>query len=146
MSETAQQPPDRWTVGVAETDDGHVSTIKCRVGTTEPLPDLTERVTLTAQIERPTSEGMHGPEEGRVLNDLGDRFAAAAGAAGVLVGSVCAKGAKRFIVYASDVSWVEPWEQAVRLETPRRMSVRVEEDHTWASTRAMALRLRPWPL
>ena len=53
-------------VGVAETSDGFLSTITCRVGFSEAVPGLGQRVMLSAKIETPTSEGLHGPEEGQV--------------------------------------------------------------------------------
>lgn len=119
-------------VGVAETSDGFLSTITCRVGFSEAVPGLGQRVMLSAKIETPTSEGLHGPEEGQVLNNLGESFAGAAGTGSVLVGRVAAKSAKHFVVYASDVGWVGDWEQAVRADSARTMKVGAVEDPTWS--------------
>ena len=118
--------------GMVEMADEMLSSIRCRAGITEPVPGLGVLVTMSVMLERPTPEGFHDPEEGQAVNAFGEGFSTAAGRAGLLVGSVCAKGAKHFFVYASSTGWAEQWERRVRPETTRRFGVRTEQDAAWS--------------
>jgi hypothetical protein len=126
-----------WWTGVALVN-GKPTALTFDAERQEPLAGYPQRVLVNVTIAEPDSNGFHSPDEGALLNELGDSLAQAAGDDAVVVGRITGGGIRAFLAYARDTAWLEPWvAQAREAMAPRTVTSAVDDQPDWRSYAAL---------
>jgi Regulator of ribonuclease activity B/Family of unknown function (DUF695) len=126
-----------WWTGVALVN-GKPTALTFDADRPEPLPGYTQRVLVNVTVADPDGNGFHSPEEGALLNALGDAMVEAAGDDAVVVGRITGDGVRAFLAYARDTAWVDPWIiQARESVAPRTVTYAIDEQPDWRTFAAL---------